>query len=98
MKKFKSGQKVVFSTEKLKGEFAHHETAITPKEKEIVTISKEIGFAGVWYELKEYPKTLEGMLQGFHELVLFPVEEISKEETEKIFSKLTKSIKQLETV
>lgn len=98
MKNFKPGQKVVFTTEKLKGEFAHHDTAMSPNEKEIVTIEKCLGFEGVWYQLKEYPKTTNGLMQAFHELVLFPVEEISKEETEKILSKLTKSIKQLETV
>lgn len=97
MKNFKPGQKVVFTTENLKEDFGHCDTAILPKEKEVVTI-ESINENPVWIILKEYPKTTNGYIQFIHEMVLFPLEEITNEETEKIFSKLTKSIKQLETV
>ncbi len=94
MKNFKPDQKVVFSTDHLTrgmGDvraFAFKEmNMIWPQEKEVVTIERQ-GTREGWWRIKEYPKTAIGTGQMFIDTILFPLEEISKKETESIIAKI----------
>lgn len=96
MKNFKPDQKVVFSTEHLTrgmGDIrmiAFKEmNQLWPQEKEVVTIEGP-GTRSGWWRVKEYPKTSIGTGQMFSDTILFPLEEISKRETESIISKIEK--------
>ena len=83
-KNFKPGQKVVFKTSHLKGGWGVDPWHIFPKENEVVTIMNQARLRPWMYIIKEYPLSTKGTLQGINEMVLFPVDEISKQETEKI--------------
>lgn len=101
MKNFKPEQQVVFtiaplckqnrvSVAEIKAYQMENTCNIWPGEMEVVTIagpSKQK--PGFWY-LVEYPRMLTGGRQAFSENVLFPLEGIAKEETEKITSELEK--------
>lgn len=96
MKNFKPDQKVVFSIEHLTrgmGDirtFALKEMGMVwPREKEVVTIECP-GTRPGWWRIKEYPRTNHGTGQMFIDIILFPLEEILKRETESIISKIEK--------
>jgi len=98
MKNFKPGQPVVFSLEKCAKEkrytiselrlFFISRGLVLPAEKEVVTITRH--HSGKFWCIAEYPKSLLSVSQAFDENALFPLEEISKEETEKITAELEK--------
>jgi len=82
MKNFKPGQSVVFKTEFLPY-FELNEVGNYPKENEIVTIRKA-GTSEGWWILEEYPVSKRDITQQLHEMVLYPLEQITKHETDKI--------------
>lgn len=84
MKQFKPNEKVVFSTKKIR-DYIIGKFAILPKESEIVTVKGKDSLTGN-YVLNEYPISTRGNVQLFSEICLFPVDEILKQETEKITS------------
>lgn len=100
-KNFKSGQSVVFSIDHLVKSFgmnfeyikkAAPPGQIWPKDKEVVTIFGPCTQRPGWWYLKEYYISLNDLPQIFSDLVLFPLEEISKQETEKITEKIESEI------
>ena len=98
MKNLTPNQKVVFKLEPIckilrcTREFAisvlMEDFKTLPKENEVLTV--EIT-RGAYCALKEYMFTDRQTVQLFHESVLFPLSEISKQETEKITADLEKS-------
>lgn len=92
-KEFISGQKVVFSTKRLrlpadlyKGDHFNY-----PQEGEIVTVFKRSVSPGFWI-IREYLLSKFGDYQGISDLVLFPTEEIHAMHTDNLLLGIEKSI------
>ena len=92
MKNFKPGQEVVY---KRLFVFTENFSMMNiPKDNEIVTIDKICKSKDpvISWHLKEYACTICGKFtQSFDERNLFPLEEIAKEETDKILADLETS-------
>lgn len=82
MKNFKAGQKVVYVP------FINNndDYTIVPKPHEIVTIKGRYRI-GAWY-VEEYQFNSIGDRQAFNEIVLHPIEDYFKEQTESVVEKL----------
>lgn len=71
-KNFKPGQRVVFKN----GHLTVNRHVINPNENEVVTILRvdpRIEYCP--YVLLEYPRARDGVVQGFSDIQLFPLEE-----------------------
>lgn len=99
MKNFKQGQKVVFSTYRLRTPRDFFEASfprfILPKENEVVTILCNGDGPNFWV-LEEYKRNKLGIFQAIDERLLFPIEEISARETERITADLEKDFAPIE--
>lgn len=95
-KNFKPGQKVVFSTARLRisrDEYQkYHYKFNLPQENEIVTVVKQSPQKPNHWIVREYLMSACGTLQSLNDLVLFPVDEIHLKHTEEILNGIEKSI------
>jgi hypothetical protein len=102
MKNLKPHQKVVFKVARLRLPFDFYREMQPdknfPAENEVVTIFKHSQENPGFYILREYPVNKRGTMQAISELVLFPLNEISKTETDKIIEEITQEIEQSNTV
>jgi hypothetical protein len=95
MKNFKPGEQVVFSTKDLSpADMADFKRLLQigfvfPMEMEVVTISqtRQCQTPG-FFALVGYSLSPDGKLRGCAEIMLFPLAEISRAETEKILDSL----------
>ncbi len=89
MKKFEPGQKVVFTTAHLRGGYALESFGNYPMEMEVITLYR--AHRPGWWVISEYQFTKTGKEQAISEIVLFLLQQITRQETDKLILDLEAS-------